>query len=244
MARCSLRYCSKSCRRGRIYSFSCGGIDLVLTFFTPALPHRSGRALATPDLSRVEGHRIRRQGSRVAVYFDAASDLVVNTADQPVTFGRYLLDGADRSANGLAGSSPCLPNMETIFGSTGVILYLARRQTGGRFRRDSAASARAARHLRPKRPRAGFRRFLGARNRAGAAQPRCWRSPSIGGKSVQAVRFFPLPDARVRRSLFPSNSSNAGSGPGGAATAQRQPDLLRSARKEHDHTARAKHHVR
>ena len=38
----------------------------------------------------------------VAVYFDAASDLVVNTPDQPVLAARYQLDGASPVAHGLS----------------------------------------------------------------------------------------------------------------------------------------------
>ncbi len=76
-----------------IYNFAGKGVRLDLTFFTPALPHDLD-ILSRPatyiewTVSSTDGNPHRLQ-----LYFDAAADLVVNTPDQPVWWGRSLLDG-------------------------------------------------------------------------------------------------------------------------------------------------------
>ncbi len=76
-----------------LYTFAGGGVQLLLTFLTPALPD-SLDVLSRP-LTYVECQFAATDGAEhdVAVYFDAASDLVVNTPDQPVTWARYQSDG-------------------------------------------------------------------------------------------------------------------------------------------------------
>src|SRR5450432_154555 len=76
-----------------IYEFLGAGAKLGLTFFTPALPHDLD-ALSRP-LTYIEWTAASADGADhdVAIYFDAASDLVVNTPDQPVLASRYQLDG-------------------------------------------------------------------------------------------------------------------------------------------------------
>jgi len=76
-----------------IYEFSGGGIALTLTFFTPALPEDLD-VLSRP-LTYIEWRVSATDGREheAAIYFEAASDLVVNTADQPVVSARYQLDG-------------------------------------------------------------------------------------------------------------------------------------------------------
>jgi len=75
------------------YAFNGAGVQLVLTFLTPALPD-SLDVLSRP-LTYVEWQFSSTDGAEhdVAVYFDAGSDLVVNTPDQPVTWARYQSDG-------------------------------------------------------------------------------------------------------------------------------------------------------
>jgi hypothetical protein len=76
-----------------IYEFTGSGVRLELTFFTPALPEDLD-VLSRP-LTYVEWS-VASTDSAVhdtAVYLDAAADLVVNTADQPVLASRYRLDG-------------------------------------------------------------------------------------------------------------------------------------------------------
>ncbi|MEI9975491.1 MAG: DUF4965 domain-containing protein [Ignavibacteriota bacterium] len=76
-----------------LYTFSGGGVQLHLTFLTPALP--DSFELISRPLTYVEW-QFSSTDSRehdVAVYFDASSELVVNTPDEPVTWARYQLDG-------------------------------------------------------------------------------------------------------------------------------------------------------
>ena len=76
-----------------IYEFTGAGIALELTFFTPALPDDLD-VLSRP-LTYIEW-KVSSADSReheVAFYLDAAGDLAVNTPDQAVVWGRYLVDG-------------------------------------------------------------------------------------------------------------------------------------------------------
>jgi hypothetical protein len=76
-----------------IYQFAGAGIKITLTFFTPALPDALD-VLSRP-LTYIEWAISSIDGNEhdAAVYFDAGSDLVVNTADQPVWSARFQLDG-------------------------------------------------------------------------------------------------------------------------------------------------------
>jgi len=76
-----------------IYEFSGAGVNVTLTFFTPALPDDLevlSRPLTYVDWTVSSGDG---QEHDAALYFDAGSDLVVNTADQPVWASRFLVDG-------------------------------------------------------------------------------------------------------------------------------------------------------
>ena len=77
-----------------IYHFAGDGVSVALTFLTPALPDDL-EVLSRP-LTYIEWAVSSTDGKehQAAIYFDAASDLVVNTADQPVWSERYQLDGA------------------------------------------------------------------------------------------------------------------------------------------------------
>ncbi len=76
-----------------VYAFSGSGIDLGLTFLTPALPDDLD-VLSRP-LTYIEWKASSNDGRShdVSIYFDASGDLAVNTADQPVWSSRYMLDG-------------------------------------------------------------------------------------------------------------------------------------------------------
>ena len=76
-----------------IYEFAGAGATVGLTFFTPALPDDLD-VLSRP-LTYIEWTAASSDGRAhdVEIYFDAASDLVVNTPDQPVLAARYQLDG-------------------------------------------------------------------------------------------------------------------------------------------------------
>ncbi|MDQ2946373.1 MAG: DUF4965 domain-containing protein, partial [Acidobacteriota bacterium] len=76
-----------------IYVFSGSGIDLGLTFFTPALPDDLD-VLSRP-LTYIEWKASSNDGRPhdVSIYFDASGDLAVNTAEEPLLSSRYMLDG-------------------------------------------------------------------------------------------------------------------------------------------------------
>jgi hypothetical protein len=76
-----------------IYEFSGAGVNVALTFLTPALPDDL-EVLSRPltyvtwTIGSSDG-----QEHQAAVSFEAGSDLVVNTSDQPVWAARYQVDG-------------------------------------------------------------------------------------------------------------------------------------------------------
>jgi len=76
-----------------IYEFSGAGIGLTLTFLTPALPDDLD-VLSRP-LTYIDWRVASTDGKEhdVSVYFEAGSDLAVNTPDQQVVSSRYQLDG-------------------------------------------------------------------------------------------------------------------------------------------------------
>ena len=76
-----------------IYEFAGAGIALTLTFLTPALPDDL-EVLSRP-LTYLEWSVASTDGAEhaVAVFLDAGAELVTNTADQPVTWSRFVLDG-------------------------------------------------------------------------------------------------------------------------------------------------------
>jgi len=78
-----------------LYQFAGAGIQLKLTFLTPALPgdldilSRPVTYLTwTLQASDAKPHQ-------VAIYFDAGSEITVNSRDQPVTWSRFRLNGQD-----------------------------------------------------------------------------------------------------------------------------------------------------
>ena len=85
-----------------IYEFAGAGMNVGLTFLTPALPDDLD-VLSRP-LTYIDWTASASDGRehQVQIYFDAASDLVVNTPDQPVLAARYQLDGQPALAHGLA----------------------------------------------------------------------------------------------------------------------------------------------
>jgi len=76
-----------------VYEFDGAGVKVGLTFFTPALP--DDLDILSRPLTYIEWNVAAADGKQhhVAIYFDAASDLVVNTPDQPVVASRHRLDG-------------------------------------------------------------------------------------------------------------------------------------------------------
>ncbi len=76
-----------------IYEFEGDGVQLSLTFLTPLLP-RNLEVLSRP-VTYLTWEARAADGARhaVAVYFDAAAPIVVNTPEQEVTWGRFQVPG-------------------------------------------------------------------------------------------------------------------------------------------------------
>ena len=76
-----------------IYTFAGAGIQLTLTFLTPALPDDLdvlSRPVTYIDW-KVQSTDTTQHS--VELYLDANADLTVNTAEQQVSWGRFMLDG-------------------------------------------------------------------------------------------------------------------------------------------------------
>ena len=76
-----------------IYGFAGAGIRLTLTFLTPALPHDLEVLSRPASYITWEVQSADGRNHIVGVYFDASSDLVVNSPDQPVVWSRFELGG-------------------------------------------------------------------------------------------------------------------------------------------------------
>ena len=76
-----------------IYQFAGGGVKLTLTFLTPALA--DDLEVMSRPLSYIEWSAASTDGNthEAAVLVEAASDLVVNTPDEPIWAARLQLDG-------------------------------------------------------------------------------------------------------------------------------------------------------
>ena len=74
-----------------IYTFAGAGVAITLTFLTPTLPSdldvlSRPATYITWDVASTDGRT-----HDLAAYFDASSELAVNTPEQPVTWGRFRL---------------------------------------------------------------------------------------------------------------------------------------------------------
>ena len=76
-----------------IYHFSGGGVQIALTFFTPALP--SDFEILSRPATYIQWTAQATDGKdhEISAYVDAGSDLVVNTTDQAITASRLQIDG-------------------------------------------------------------------------------------------------------------------------------------------------------
>ncbi|MCB9459669.1 MAG: DUF4965 domain-containing protein [Anaerolineaceae bacterium] len=74
-----------------IYTFAAAGVELVVTFLSPLLPHDL-EVMARP-LSYIDVYvrSVDRQAHDVALYLDVSSHLVVNTIEQLVVWGRHRI---------------------------------------------------------------------------------------------------------------------------------------------------------
>jgi len=74
-----------------IYAFEGSGVRLTLTFLTPALPYDLDIVSRPASYITWEARSVDGHDHTMEVYFDASSDLVVNTPDQPVVWARVKL---------------------------------------------------------------------------------------------------------------------------------------------------------
>lgn len=78
-----------------IYTFEAGGVELKLTFLTPALPYDL-EVLARPVTYIIwQARSVDGKKHNVSIYLDASAEWVVNTTDQQVVWSRYRLEGMD-----------------------------------------------------------------------------------------------------------------------------------------------------
>lgn len=78
-----------------IYRFAGAGVQVTLTFLTPALPHDLDKlswplTYITWDVTATDDKE-----HDVSLYFDACGPISTNTQDEPVTWGRLRKDGRD-----------------------------------------------------------------------------------------------------------------------------------------------------
>ena len=76
-----------------IYTLRGGGIQITLTFFTPALPGDLDVLSRPLTYLQWTAESADGRAHAVSVYCEAGSDLVINTPDQPVTATRLQVDG-------------------------------------------------------------------------------------------------------------------------------------------------------
>jgi hypothetical protein len=76
-----------------IYEFTGGGIRLTLTFLTPALPDDLDVLSRPATYLTWRAQSVDEKTHEVAIYFDAGSEISVNTRDEPVIWSRYQLGG-------------------------------------------------------------------------------------------------------------------------------------------------------
>jgi hypothetical protein len=74
-----------------IYQFEGAGIHLTLTFLTPALPQDLDVLSRPTTYLTWQARSIDAQNHKVEIYFDAASQIVVNTPEEQVQWSRYRL---------------------------------------------------------------------------------------------------------------------------------------------------------
>ncbi len=161
-----------------IYDFAGAGIRLRLTFLTPSLPDDLD-VLSRP-LTYVEWDVASTDGAAhsIALYFEAAAELTVNTGDQRVAWSRYQIDGQPVLRMGSI-EQPVLEERGDDLRIDWGYLYLARRQSRGRLPRGE----------RPRPTREAFAAAAGAfriptiSTSTARARPRC---PSSPGASTSA----------------------------------------------------------
>ncbi|MBV8895663.1 MAG: DUF4965 domain-containing protein [Acidobacteriaceae bacterium] len=76
------------------YQFEGAGVRVTLTFLTPALPDDFDILSRPATYITWQVQSIDAKPHQVSIYFDAGSDIAVNTTDEPVVWSRYKLANA------------------------------------------------------------------------------------------------------------------------------------------------------
>ena len=162
-----------------IYVFDGAGIELTLTFLSPMLPHDLELVSRPASYVTFQARATDGRAHDVAIYFDASSQIAVNSPNQPVTWDASRDDDLERMRVGSA-AQPVLAkdgdNLRIDWGS----LYVAAPKASGtttRIARDVDAERsfvddrRAARRRHDGRAAARRRSHARARGRV-LARPR------------------------------------------------------------------------
>ncbi|MGQ9540611.1 MAG: glutaminase domain-containing protein [Armatimonadota bacterium] len=78
-----------------IYTFEAGGVELQMTFLTPALPYNLDVLSRPVTYILWQARSIDGKAHQVSLYLDASAEWAVNTTDQQVVWSRYRLSGMD-----------------------------------------------------------------------------------------------------------------------------------------------------
>lgn len=208
-----------------IYEFAGAGATVGLTFFTPALPDDLD-VLSRP-LTYIEWSAASTDGREheVAIYFDAASDLVVNTADQPVLAARYQVDGLPLLRMGSREQAVLAKRGDDLRIDWGYLYLAADKAEGVTTFAGDRAQARAAFDASGRLPESDE---LGEVRRGG---PVLAYGLALGKVNVSPVsRYLMLAYDDLYAIEYFERKERAWWRRNGATAA----DLLRSARREHD----------
>lgn len=78
-----------------IYTFEAGGVELQMTFLTPALPYNLDVLSRPVTYMLWQARSVDGKTHQVSLYLDASAEWAVNTTDQQVVWSRYRLGTMD-----------------------------------------------------------------------------------------------------------------------------------------------------
>ena len=211
------------------YTFSGAGVQLVLTFLTPALPNDLD-VLSRP-LTYLEWQFTSTDGRThdATIYFDASSELVVNTADQPVTWDRYRLDGQPLLRMGSREQAILAKRGDDLRIDWGYLYLAADRSDGVAFAGGMHADTVRAFQTAGQLPDSDdFSDRPAPRRGAGTVLAASIQFPGVGARPVSRYLMLAYDDEfsieyfqRKERAWWRRNGA-------------RITDLVRAARKDHD----------
>lgn len=78
-----------------VYTFEAGGVELQMTFLTPALPYNLDVLSRPVTYILWQARATDGKAHEVSLYLDASAEWAVNTTNQQVVWSRYRLSGMD-----------------------------------------------------------------------------------------------------------------------------------------------------